>query len=95
MAFRRSGSNLQGLLGAPERHAVLLCTLLSAVMIFVPLRVYAYVSLASLASLLVASVCFLTDLAMKPEWSFPEPREPKVGDLFRVPTADLIYNINI
>lgn len=78
-----SGSNVQGLLGVDELHAVLVCTLLSTVMIFIPLRVYAYVSLASLIALLIASVAFVADLMMTPNWSFPEPRDPEIGDVFR------------
>lgn len=78
-----SGSNVQGLLGVDELHAVLVCTLLSTVMIFIPLRVYAYVSLASLIALLIASVAFVADLMMTPSWSFPEPKNPEIGDVFR------------
>eukprot|EP00438_Fugacium_kawagutii_P024472 Skav217927 [mRNA] locus=scaffold2633:135675:141033:- [translate_table: standard] len=53
-----NGSNIQGLLGVSEIQAV--CTLVSSIMIFIPLRgIYAYVSLASLFALLMASICFL------------------------------------
>jgi len=78
-----SGSNVQGLLGVDEVHAVLVCTLLSSIMVFIPLRVYAYVSLASLVALLIASIAFVADLMMTPRWSFPEPKDPEIGDLFR------------
>ncbi|CAE7158100.1 AVT1A, partial [Symbiodinium pilosum] len=50
-----SGINARGLLGWDEFEAVAFCTLIAAVMVFIPLRAYAYVSLASLAALCVAS----------------------------------------
>ncbi|CAK9041093.1 Amino acid transporter AVT1A (AtAvt1A) [Durusdinium trenchii] len=78
-----SGSNVQGLLGVDELRAVLACTLLSTVMIFIPLRVYAYVSLASLVALLIASVAFVADLMMMPSWSFPPLTDVHMADLFR------------
>lgn len=81
-----NGSNIQGLLGVNEIQAVLVCTLVSSVMIFIPLRIYAYVSLASLVALLMASMCFLGDLSTisTAKWSYPELQlEPHVGNFFR------------
>eukprot|EP00435_Cladocopium_sp_Y103_P010818 s2615_g2.t2 len=81
-----NGSNIQGLLGVSEIQAVLVCTLVSSVMIFIPLRIYAYVSLASLVALLMASMCFLGDLSTisTAKWSYPELQlEPHVGNFFR------------
>lgn len=79
-----NGSNIQGLLGMNEVQAVLVCTFVSTVMIFIPLRIYAYVSLASLVALLIASLCFLGDLGTGGPWSFPAPQlEPNLGNLCR------------
>lgn len=81
-----NGSNIQGLLGVNEVQAVLVCTLVSSIMIFIPLRIYAYVSLASLVALLMASICFLGDLSTidSKEWKHPQMQmEPDVWNLFR------------
>lgn len=79
-----SGINAQGLLGMDEPHAVAFCTMITAVMVFIPLRVYAYVSLASLAALCVASVAYLIDLFQMDEWNWPCFSAPEgVGDVFR------------
>ncbi|CAE7252172.1 unnamed protein product, partial [Symbiodinium sp. KB8] len=79
-----SGINAQGLLGMDEAHAVAFCTMITAVMVFIPLRVYAYVSLASLAALCVASVAYLIDLFQMDQWNWPGFSAPEgVGDVFR------------
>ncbi|CAJ1378178.1 unnamed protein product [Effrenium voratum] len=78
-----SGNNAKGLLGVNEFHAVMFCTVLSTVMVFIPLRVYAYVSLVSLIALLIASLAFLADLLAMPSWSMPDFVQPQIADLFR------------
>jgi len=48
--------------------------------------IYAYVSLASLVALLMASICFLGDLSTidSKEWKYPQMQmEPDVWNLFR------------
>ncbi|CAE7421702.1 AVT1J [Symbiodinium natans] len=79
-----SGINAQGLLGMDEPHAVAFCTAITALLVFIPLRVYAYVSLASLVALCVASTAYLIDLFQMNEWNWPLFSAPLgVGDVFR------------
>ena len=75
-------------------QAVLLCTLVSTLMIFIPLRVYAYVSLASLCALLIASLSYLTELSSADK-HLPAMRwNPDLGSSAGLSQAMLNLNLN-
>lgn len=66
-----NGLNAQLIFGVENHVAIVACAVLAAVMIGVPMRAYAYVSLLSLFFLICATGIFLVYLLTLPSWALP------------------------